>query len=486
MKSHFAKFIVEESSVNFYAWRLIEDGFFSPLIKKYCGKRLKIAIMKIENDTGHWAPDIKNWFELGKGVLKRLEKNTLQVNELLDEHLKVGARLYELCDLMAKKDLAKVKNKEFIKWFKDMWANFTYLSALGLIPVISDHEHFYLASRLTQILKSKNIKTEKIQDYLNILLICSRSTVFLKEKIDFFSLLRKYKNIKKLERSKEFGKHVKKYFWINYGYSGPIWTEKDFIARAKNIFNEAAIGKQYIEQKNFLKNIKNKQARLTRELRLDDKEKRFFETARLFVFLKIYRVEIRYWLHYVNDQIFKELGKRFSMPVYFFQYALKKEILDVLSGKKMNVGEILARKKAMLTVADRKGTKFIKKEKIDSFLKQVLIKEEIKKSKIITGQTAFLGKITGIVKIVLHVDDIKKVNSGDILVANQTNPNFLPAMVKAAAFVTDVGGITSHAAIVSREFKKPCIIGTKIATKVLRDRDVVEVDAIKGVVKKLN
>jgi len=64
-----------------------------------------------------------------------------------------------------------------------------------------------------------------------------------------------------------------------------------------------------------------------------------------------------------------------------------------------------------------------------------------------------------------------------------THPEFLPMMRKAVAFVTDEGGITCHAAIVAREMKRPCIIGTKNATKVLKDGDMVEVDAEKGIVK---
>ncbi len=61
-------------------------------------------------------------------------------------------------------------------------------------------------------------------------------------------------------------------------------------------------------------------------------------------------------------------------------------------------------------------------------------------------------------------------------------PQFLPAMERAAAFVTDVGGITSHTAIVARELKKPCIVGTKLATRMLKDNDLVEVDATKGII----
>ena len=75
------------------------------------------------------------------------------------------------------------------------------------------------------------------------------------------------------------------------------------------------------------------------------------------------------------------------------------------------------------------------------------------------------------------------MKAGDIMVSVQTMPELLPAMEKAAAFVTDMGGITSHAAIVSREMKTPCIVGTRIATRVLKDGDLVEVDANKGIIK---
>ncbi|PIY96842.1 MAG: hypothetical protein COY66_02870, partial [Candidatus Kerfeldbacteria bacterium CG_4_10_14_0_8_um_filter_42_10] len=66
-----------------------------------------------------------------------------------------------------------------------------------------------------------------------------------------------------------------------------------------------------------------------------------------------------------------------------------------------------------------------------------------------------------------------------------TNPSLVPAMKKAAAIVTDTGGLTCHAAIVARELNTPCVIGTNIATRVLKDGDLVEVDATRGVVTKI-
>jgi len=101
------------------------------------------------------------------------------------------------------------------------------------------------------------------------------------------------------------------------------------------------------------------------------------------------------------------------------------------------------------------------------------------------GQTGCIGKATGTVKIVIRPADMAKFNKGDILISIATDPDIVPAMKKAAAIVTEQGGITSHAAIVSRELGVPCVIGTKIATKVFKDGDRVEVDATNGVVRKV-
>jgi phosphohistidine swiveling domain-containing protein len=83
-------------------------------------------------------------------------------------------------------------------------------------------------------------------------------------------------------------------------------------------------------------------------------------------------------------------------------------------------------------------------------------------------------------------EKIKEFKEGDILVATQTHPTLVPAMRKAGAIVTDEGGLTCHAAIVSRELKKPCIIGTKLASKTLKTGDVVELDLLNGTVDKKN
>ncbi|MES2409365.1 MAG: PEP-utilizing enzyme [Patescibacteria group bacterium] len=100
----------------------------------------------------------------------------------------------------------------------------------------------------------------------------------------------------------------------------------------------------------------------------------------------------------------------------------------------------------------------------------------------IKGSIAFPGKIQGEVRVIFDPAKADHFKKGNILVTGMTRPEYLYLMQKAGAFVTDAGGILSHAAIVARELKKPCIIGTQVATKVLKDGDLVEVDANLGTV----
>jgi pyruvate,water dikinase len=81
--------------------------------------------------------------------------------------------------------------------------------------------------------------------------------------------------------------------------------------------------------------------------------------------------------------------------------------------------------------------------------------------------------------------DLGKMRDGEVLVSPMTTPDVFPVMRKACAIVTDEGGMLCHAAIISRELGIPCVIGTKVASEVFKDGDLVEVDADHGVVRKV-
>lgn len=110
--------------------------------------------------------------------------------------------------------------------------------------------------------------------------------------------------------------------------------------------------------------------------------------------------------------------------------------------------------------------------------------EERKLELILEGAPASPGIMSGPVKILKNSREISHLVLGDILVAEQTNPDYVPAMKKAAAIITDKGGRTSHAAIVSREIGIPAVVGTTHATRILKDKMIVTVDGTQGKIYK--
>ncbi len=110
-------------------------------------------------------------------------------------------------------------------------------------------------------------------------------------------------------------------------------------------------------------------------------------------------------------------------------------------------------------------------------------KEGLKKIKEITGITAQKGKFKGKVYLVKDFKNLKNVKKGMVLVVPQTRPQFNKFIKQAGAIITDEGGLLCHASMLAREFKIPCIVGTKIATKVLKTGCRVEIGSKKGLIK---
>ncbi|MEM3362028.1 MAG: phosphoenolpyruvate synthase [Candidatus Anstonellaceae archaeon] len=106
------------------------------------------------------------------------------------------------------------------------------------------------------------------------------------------------------------------------------------------------------------------------------------------------------------------------------------------------------------------------------------VKESI--AVLVSGLGASPGIAKGRVKILHSAKEISKIEKGDILVTEMTSPDFVPAMKKAAAIITNSGGMTCHAAIISRELGVPCIVGTKNATEILKENQFITVDATRG------
>lgn len=169
-------------------------------------------------------------------------------------------------------------------------------------------------------------------------------------------------------------------------------------------------------------------------------------------------------------------------------YLTPTEMSSVLSGVKINIRAIVKKRAVAGICVDLQGcSHLLDKNTVNRFYLYISkiqgASKEAFGEKIIKGSSASMGKVIGIARLILSSKDFDKLNPGDILVTTMTSVDFVPVMERAAAFVTNEGGITSHASIVAREMNKPCIIGTKNATQIIKDGDMVEVDADKGIVK---
>ena len=229
---------------------------------------------------------------------------------------------------------------------------------------------------------------------------------------------------------------------------------------------------------------REKKAGLERDLGFDEYHRELFAVYAEFRITKWYRRFAQIKSLYHVDALLQEIGDRLEVSNHEARCMAFEEMKAALIDGKID-RDLLRERTKFCTLLARKG------------FCEVLVGDEARalagsaEQKIdvnvmeLKGQCASLGNARGAVKIVNGPADMAKMNKGDILVAYATNPDIVPAMRKASAIVTDQGGVTCHAAIVSRELGIPCVIGTKIATKVLKDGETVEVDAAAGVVRRI-
>lgn len=181
------------------------------------------------------------------------------------------------------------------------------------------------------------------------------------------------------------------------------------------------------------------------------------------------------------DEVLGLLAKELKIRQPILLNSIPEEIIN----EKINKKEAIKRSRAYFLIVRDKSIIVTTRKKIilewNSFLKGInTCSGKVGELK---GRTVFPGRVKGKARVIIKKDELNEIKKGEIIVTPMTELDYIPFLKKVRAIITDEGGITCHAAIVAREMKKPCIIGTKIATQVLKDGDRVEVDAKRGVVK---
>ena len=178
--------------------------------------------------------------------------------------------------------------------------------------------------------------------------------------------------------------------------------------------------------------------------------------------------------------LFKTIADRFGITVKELKFLAPHEIKHLLKGKKLQIKELVKSRNKCFFIYTKGVFKLTENATV------IIHDDEIAEIKAnqIKGQGYYLGKHKGRVRLIKTSKDMRKVEQGDVIVTQMTTTDLLTAgLRRAGAIITDEGGITCHAAIVSRELKIPTIIGTKIATKFFKEGDISEVDSKKGIAR---
>jgi len=449
---------------------------------KILGKPQKNIINLNRGNNGIIFVDHKEWTALGEFALAKILKKPDWGLDLNKKILKYSDELTTFSGKIHKANLRKKTNLELYQLYKIYLDKHSNLYNHSIVPVYLDLYKPHLTSYMVEYLTYKARKAGFLKGGKEVFALLTIPNELSKVQEEERSLLKVALNRKNIK------KHIQEFKYLGYNFEGPVFPDNYFLKRVKDALKDKISPKAKIalieEEKAQAEKIHNE---LIKNLRIDKNHKQLLELTKGFIYSKDYRKMSLVQSYYEIEPLLKELARRFNLTLGEFRNCLLVEVEQMALGKIEKPADLAARTRGCLfAVIDGNlpGRVFV-----DARFRQMrhylLQKEDLTEVNYFHGQTACIGKARGRVKIVNSTADLKKMKKGDILVSQMTNPDLVPAMKLAGAIVTDLGGITSHAAIVSRELKKPCVIGTKIATKVLKDGDLIEVDANNAMIKKL-
>lgn len=477
-------------------------------MKKDIGVAFDILSIFKKGDMYYCFPR-KSYQEAGKIILEKTLKNPQWFIKKNNKIRKLSLELIESSNRLQKMDFSELSDRKLIEFFSKHSFIHQATHASGMLGIVLEWDHELLSTYLKNYLKEKikekksNLKLGEAFSILTIPLDESfqikqerealeiASKILKKEKTANLFIRKKAEEIIKLLPSidkkldKEIEEHYRKYCWLPYMYIGPAWEKGYFIEQISALVkNPEELPLILSKMNQRIREAREKQKKLIKILSIDRKHQTLLGISRELIYLKALRKDAMYFSFYAYEPLLKEIGKRAYLSVTQLRHLLPRELNKAVSGKKFNPNELNERRKFSVILVMNGKWKIFTGKKAIQYEKQAPKPEEYKITEL-EGSTAVPGMVKGTVKIVNLPEDMPKMQEGNVMVSHTTNPNIVPAMKKAAAIVTDIGGATCHAAIVSRELNIPCVVGTKVATKVFKDGDLIDVNANHGIVKKV-
>ena len=457
------------------------DGTINPLYviahfpqkeKINYGRARKLCVWIFSGDNFLLAYDTNDMLQLGEYVIKNILDTRLSLQTIVRGYNYHAQNLEKYFSYIEEADLKNLPNKKLSSLLGKLLED--YMEQFGW-SAICEPLGLYLQEGITKELK----RIGKV-DWQNIIFSPTHLSFLQCQELDLLKIIdNDYKGLKE---------HRDKYFWIQNNYAGAQTLTTEYFLEeaqelAKKLGREDKIRAKIKELENLTDNVARKKKAILEKVKEPLKS-----------YIKILDFSISFWderkiiaikAMTFLDQLNQEIARRLRLKLDEVKFLIPDEIRDALvKNQKPNMEEIHRRMESCLILwQDDKITFSTDKKEIKKWQKALLGGKT--ETSILRGTPASSGKVNGKVRVLFSSKEIHKIKEGEILVATNTTPEYVPAMKKAIAILTEKGGMTSHAAIVSRELKVPCIVGISNITEILKTGDLAEVDANNGVVRKL-
>lgn len=430
-------------------------------------------------------------------LLKNLNQRIIQINK--NNYKSLGGKLKDFYHLVKEAKIAitpkavinysELSNKTIADKFlfiRDWVRRITIFDQFGFIG------ENYLTTPLEDILINQFGLLKNSEEYNKILFILTKPkeiSTTLSEKRFALKQAIDIKN-KKVSLEKASKKLAKAYGWMPVFCCGDPW-DNIYYQKELNILSKKSLKQlenEYTKLKSY-KKIRNKDIKSTilkYEISPRDLQKFIDFGLALDV-----RNEAEYFVSYAGFYLlpfYKEIAKRLYISINQMRLLFETEIVDCLLREKDadNLLQLNGKFRGFgYNGIMSKRFDLSKGEVVKLFNYIEKYTYSIQGDNEQQGVCASAGKAKGFVRIISSPEQNDRVNEGDILITYATTVDYLPAMKKAAAIITEVGGLTCHAAVISREFEIPCIVALKNAMQNFKDGDLVEVNANQGIVRVL-
>lgn len=464
--------------------RFVINSSFTPEYARMAGFRSTLPNRTYLNHMMYWPAKEYDAFEAEitgyaakkKGWLAAFSKKQLSLAVGLE---RMGAKL-------KKTDWSKKSNAELVRSLETVIGTYNPLVCTWYTQFPLDD---YFESALMERLARRTAPTNPLfKRYLQISTDPHAMTEVAWER---HFLLRIATDIKKKKGSlarltppmrRMIERHIGTYGYIKRGLAtGTPSTVADIVTRLKELQAQDLATLLY---QSSPKKLTDDYRTMLRELDPDPTLRRIIDEARLNSFMRNRRVEGFFFADYGASFLYAEIAKRTRFNPDHIMEVSPAEMIAGLEDRPMPSATEMRRrfKNYAMIVRNAITTLVSDPKKITELTKTYTVAVDREKKEL-KGMVACRGYAKGSARVLMNAREMSRMRRGDILVAQFTTPDFVPAMEKAAAIVTDQGGVSSHAAIVSRELGVPCVIGTQDATRVIKDGDMIEVDAEHGVVR---